>query len=340
MACLDRDLFEQNPFLDDVQCMICHNIFQTPVSICSNGHVYGEQCIKKWFENNKSCPECQTECKNNYTKMPALIKIVNKLTHKCHNKNCEWKNINGSYMQHIGTCLFETIKCHFCNNFSDKRMYVQEHHKVCPKRAISCEYCKQLFQYDICDDHMKKCESRPENCPECKAVVKGNELPDHIINICQETKIKCKYNCPDLVRKKDLEKHYLENALVHLKYVETYTMRCVQYKIPHEEIPLGKNRHNFTIGNIRFLLMLDNGIFFKLVTEHCNYKQVYMTIKNVKLYFGAHSEKYEYEYPSFSIDGSFIPNGELIGQRDLKHGVKGKHNKCLVLTGITITAIL
>lgn len=54
-------------------CGICYNEFgarlpegftETPVSLPQCNHIYGDYCIKKWFEESDNCPMCRTKYKS------------------------------------------------------------------------------------------------------------------------------------------------------------------------------------------------------------------------------------------------------------------------------------
>jgi hypothetical protein len=51
-----------------IGCIICYNDFgvaspegvnEAPLKLPKCGHVFGDHCIKKWFEESDSCPYCR-----------------------------------------------------------------------------------------------------------------------------------------------------------------------------------------------------------------------------------------------------------------------------------------
>ena len=67
---------DANPVLP--ACVICYNDFgaetpegvrEAPLRIPKCKHVFGDHCIKKWFEESDSCPYCRT-------KVPSEVRFV------------------------------------------------------------------------------------------------------------------------------------------------------------------------------------------------------------------------------------------------------------------------
>ena len=56
----ERVLFE-DAVDEDFICSICQDVLENPVSACVEGHTHCEQCIKKWQEKGKNCPDCRNK---------------------------------------------------------------------------------------------------------------------------------------------------------------------------------------------------------------------------------------------------------------------------------------
>ena len=113
--------------LTDVNCAICSDVIFTPFMIIECGHIFCEECIKKWIEINNTCPTCREKI--------ILKPIINRnfITHKinllnyhCMNgiKNANQTetcdaiiNIDSDYKsikKHIDECNFRIMICSFC----------------------------------------------------------------------------------------------------------------------------------------------------------------------------------------------------------------------------------
>ena len=43
---------------EDVECVICHESHAAYSRLCCD-HVFGASCIKRWFQNSRTCPQCR-----------------------------------------------------------------------------------------------------------------------------------------------------------------------------------------------------------------------------------------------------------------------------------------
>lgn len=49
-----------------MECSICYECTHTPDKLTMEcGHIFHSACMKKWSENNKSCPMCRKELEAN-----------------------------------------------------------------------------------------------------------------------------------------------------------------------------------------------------------------------------------------------------------------------------------
>ena len=72
-------------------------------------HTFCEHCIKTWFENQKSCPECRKTFKiKDLGKDLLAEKIINDLEVFCVNdKYCKWKDKLELLPRHVKVCEFK-----------------------------------------------------------------------------------------------------------------------------------------------------------------------------------------------------------------------------------------
>jgi hypothetical protein len=336
MACLDEQLFTKNPFLDLGRCSICTNIIQTTAEIsCPNGHVFGDSCVKKWFEKNQTCPICQQICKDKNVKSCFKTNsMISLLEHKCENKDCDWKNTNGLYQLHLKECQYQKIKCIMCNNIEVIRKDMSNHEKECPNRPQKCKYCNNTFLFAAIANHESWCDEKIIQCNECKISIKCKDIYHHRINECPEAKVHCKYSkydCKDLVARKDLDAHYKEKVAEHLNCIEKNVKKHYQtIEIPSLEIFIGKHSYdNFIIDNVYFKLIAKDGIFLQLNDRGC-----FKIILNIeKVLVVKHSRKNPIQW-EFNVNNHvMMPDdqvGKIVPGLKLEMGTR-KH---LILTNI------
>ena len=63
-----------------VTCSICHediDFIDEEVSVLNCGHLFHQRCLKRWFENKSTCPECRKSvAANNFVQ--KLYPFINK----------------------------------------------------------------------------------------------------------------------------------------------------------------------------------------------------------------------------------------------------------------------
>jgi len=96
----------------ELKCTICHEPFQLPVNCISCGNTYCQLCIKKWMEQQSSCPSCRT---TGNAFLPVISRVVlnqlNRLVVQC--TLCQQTNIQRSnFNDHIScTCPKQIVNC-------------------------------------------------------------------------------------------------------------------------------------------------------------------------------------------------------------------------------------
>ena len=86
----------------------------------------------------------------------------------CPNK-CQEEKIKRQHLQrHIKDCPLEEVRCNFLCGRHMPRKQLQEHQSQhCPKRAITCEYCKEFTATyeEVTKKHHLTCKKYPLPCP-------------------------------------------------------------------------------------------------------------------------------------------------------------------------------
>lgn len=65
----------------DLECAICQSIMFVPF-VLDCGHNYCYPCLKQWFVNNNSCPECRTKIRKAPTHSLTLKSLAESITNK------------------------------------------------------------------------------------------------------------------------------------------------------------------------------------------------------------------------------------------------------------------
>ena len=76
--------------IDDLQCVICHDIFDRPTTLLC-GHTYCMGCIFDYLEENPSCPTCKAFVANNNLKVNIAIQ---KLTERYRRRETAAQNLS------------------------------------------------------------------------------------------------------------------------------------------------------------------------------------------------------------------------------------------------------
>ena len=79
---------------------------------------------------------------------------------------------------------------------------------TCPKRLVSCSYCRQDFTGAIIDDHSAKCGFEPVYCEaKCGQRIQRNRIRAHMINTCSKRLVGCAY-CAKTYTADTLQSHH------------------------------------------------------------------------------------------------------------------------------------
>lgn len=233
--------FECQNTIKDYQCKLCFGIICDPiVDTCSHG--FCKLCFETYIKLN---PENKVTLLCPLTQQPTSIEpgctfvkaIIEKQIKYCHYKieGCTWKGtVKDSFIHQNTTCPRERITCSLegCEQ-STPREQMQEHISNCDYRIIQCKNCNIETPFISLNQHYTTCPKYPIECPQqCNTKVQRENINEHILNECPNTKVKCPYydmGCECMYAKKDTELHSKENYTNHLSYV------CVNLNKKNEE---------------------------------------------------------------------------------------------------------
>ena len=116
----------------ELKCTICEDPFQSPVNCTSCGNTYCQSCIKKWMEQQLSCPSCR---KVGIHFSPVISRVVlnqlSRLLVQC--SLCQETNIQRSnFNDHIsGSCPNQIVNCPDNCGWKGQRRNLQPHVVLC-----------------------------------------------------------------------------------------------------------------------------------------------------------------------------------------------------------------
>ena len=221
--------------LDEVECIICHeladNVHQT--SCC--GNTVCLQCTNKWKEKNNSCPQCRKQPLK-VIEDPRTQRRITGAAVYCPNYHfgCDWVDNFGRVSQHLATdCNYEMKKCPNvqCEVTVPKEHLVTHQNRLCLWRDDKCPCClrsrwSDLQSYhDVITDHHRECRCWPVRCPNsCKPylTLTQSTVDGHVKEECPERAIACKFaevGCKVKVKKKDTAQHMQEAMSDHMMAV-------------------------------------------------------------------------------------------------------------------------
>lgn len=79
---------------------------------------------------------------------------------------------------------------------------------TCPKRLVSCSYCRQEFTGGVIEEHTTKCGFEPVYCEsKCGQRIQRNRIRAHMINTCSKRMVGCAY-CAKSYTADTLQSHH------------------------------------------------------------------------------------------------------------------------------------
>ena len=228
--------------LDEVECIICHELADNAHQTSCCGNTVCLQCANKWKKTSNSCPQCRKEPLDIIAD-PKTQRRITGATAYCPNYHfgCNWVGGFGRVTQHLhDDCEFEGKKCpHIeCNNIVPKKFLEYHTSKLCLWRPQACPCCGTqknalhvtdstlsiiftLTYNDIIADHHHKCPNWPARCPNsCDPYLTLTRctVGTHVKE-CPETLVGCKFaevGCQVRKKRKDMPGHMKDALSDHM----------------------------------------------------------------------------------------------------------------------------
>ena len=225
-------------------CHICTLVSHDPhqVSCCYN--IFCKSCLETQTkqEININCPMCREPLgTNSYFKDGRLEREIKspKIYCTCYDKEgCQWEGSTSDFIrEHVHTCSYQLIECTRGCGTKILRTDVEAHlSKVCPKRMVSCEYCRRKGPHNLITSaaHLNECSLYPLKCryEGCDVTKQRMFLSGHE-KVCSKAVISCEYSsvgCMKVMKREDQERHNEEFMKEHLqmavKRVDSLQMKC------------------------------------------------------------------------------------------------------------------
>ncbi len=128
---------------EDHHCTICTNILTDPVMTKCCGQDFCDGCIKKWLQQQKTCPHCR-EINFVFIKDKRMKRAIDNLKIYCPNrsKGCDKITTLGECNQHFEKCLFVEVSCtKKCGEIMLQKELQDHENNKCPNRLVQCQYC-------------------------------------------------------------------------------------------------------------------------------------------------------------------------------------------------------
>ena len=219
--CYDKDIFENNPYLQHFICPIGQQIMENPVKInCENlncaSHSYCKACIVQWLltDRDKRCPICKTRIDFDLDKLPKDYisnNIINEFNIKCVNyeNNCCWIGKLKDLENHIKICDYQNINC---PNVGCREKFLRSnlnnHNLKCDYLLVKCLQCNNSIKNIEIENHMvDQCEMNIIECSKCKLSIIRKNFESHVLE-CLEEEIKCSNeSCEEKIQRKLQNNH-------------------------------------------------------------------------------------------------------------------------------------
>lgn len=153
--CQDRLTSTVN--LENIRCVICHEIPLFPSECLSCQNIFCKDCINAWKNVKNICP---LQCQGPFLYRPihkTLKNTLMTLTFYCKNKEfgCETTDTLVNILLHEKkSCLFEKVNCpnKNCKMLIFKKIF-EEHKKECLYQTITCLICQLSYYKYVEKEH-------------------------------------------------------------------------------------------------------------------------------------------------------------------------------------------
>ena len=254
--------------LDEVECIICHELADNAHQTSCCGNTICLECANKWKRTSNSCPQCRKQPLEIVVD-PKTQRRITGATAYCPNYQfgCSWVGGFGRVTQHLDdNCEFEGKECPHtkCNNIVPKKFLEYHTSKLCLWRPQACPCCgtrkewlsdgtpissdrvstfqsilkgffsSTLTYHDIITDHHHKCYDWPARCPNsCDPylTLTWSTVDTHVAKECPETLVDCKFaevGCQVRRKRKDMLGHMKDALLDHVTAMFEELMKVKQ----------------------------------------------------------------------------------------------------------------
>ncbi|CAF0923594.1 unnamed protein product [Adineta steineri] len=207
------------------QCPSCSNYLRFPIQFEDCGHYVCSSCLPDIMRVASRCPTCQVPIsKDKLVNDKTLQKDIQSLEVYCTNKDkgCDWDGTLRDFPVHFETCGFISAEClNGCGATFEKRFMNKHQKDDCPKRPVSCEFCKTSIIFEDEIPHLNVCTEFKIPCPnQCSTEeYPRGKMQDHLENDCTKQESPCPFNecgCEYRGHRPDIEKHMKEAPGIHL----------------------------------------------------------------------------------------------------------------------------
>ena len=229
--------------LEEVECIICHELADNAHQTSCCGNTICLQCGNKWKKTSNSCPQCRKEPLEIIAD-PKTQRRITGATAYCPNYHfgCNWIGGFGQVTQHLDDdCEFEGKECpHWqCEEVVPKKLLEFHTSNLCLWRREVCPCCesrKERLSYlpkhrrtflpttyhRIIEDHYWDCPNWPARCPNsCDPylTLTQSTVDTHVAKECPETLLDCTFaevGCQVKRKRKDMPGHVRDALLDHV----------------------------------------------------------------------------------------------------------------------------
>ncbi|XP_067928241.1 TNF receptor-associated factor 4-like isoform X2 [Watersipora subatra] len=228
MRAADVEIIFIDPLEKKYECPVCVRVLRYPVQFEDCGHRCCSSCLPELLRIAPRCPIDQSKVdREKVTVDKTFTKEIEGLAVKCtnHSVGCKWKGKLKDFYVHFDDCKYLSVPCpRSCGAEFEKRFVDKHLRDDCPKRDMTCEFCKKTIAVDEEFSHLNVCKRFPIPCPNgCKKKeIPREELDAHMESACTKQGIPCPFSeagCEFRCARKEMNKHIRDEPVKHLTLV-------------------------------------------------------------------------------------------------------------------------